>query len=169
MLHTLLMSMLASGGARLRSPSGPDRPPKSLGRVHERRPKSGSRGDFGVHLSPSSSMGGPEGTGEDPLIPSSAMRAPSRPSRGGGSPWGSQNHSRVMAPVALHPLPGVRAGSWGVRGSATGLGRAPKASSGMSARCFLSRAASGRLSWLGAGAAAVSTNSVPSLLSFRMF
>lgn len=57
-----------------------------------------------------------------------------------------------MAPVALHPLLGVRDGSWGVRGSAAGLGGAPKASSGMSARCFLSRAASGRLSWLGAGA-----------------
>lgn len=72
-------------------------------------PESGSRGDFGVHLSPSSSMGAPEGTGGDPLIPSSAMRAPSRPSRGGGSPLGESKRQQGDGTCGVAPP------SWGER------------------------------------------------------
>lgn len=72
-------------------------------------PESGSRGDFGVHLNPSSSMGGPEGTGGDPLTPSSAMRAPSRPSRGGGGPRGESKRQQGDGTCGVTPP------SWGER------------------------------------------------------
>jgi len=44
------MRMLASGGARLRSPSGPSGPPKPLGRVQERRPAKQEKQDGGKKL-----------------------------------------------------------------------------------------------------------------------
>lgn len=50
MLHTLLMRMLASGGARVRSPSGPGGPPKPLGKVQERRPVGQGKRDGGKKL-----------------------------------------------------------------------------------------------------------------------
>lgn len=72
-------------------------------------PESGSRGDFGVHLNPSSSTAGPDGTGGDPLIPSSAMRAPSRPSRGGGGPRGESKRQQGDGTCGVAPP------SWGER------------------------------------------------------
>lgn len=72
-------------------------------------PESGSRGDFGVHRNPSSSTGGPEDIGGDPLTPSSAMRAPSRPSRGGGGPRGESKRQQGDGTCGVAPP------SWGER------------------------------------------------------
>ena len=116
-LHALLMRMLASQGARLHSPCGPGGSPKAAGQSpgDETQVRSGPRGDTGVQLNPPSSTGAREGSGGDPVTPSSAMRAPSRPGRGRRwSPRGSQNDSRGRAPVVSQPLPGVKGGPWGV-------------------------------------------------------